>query len=243
MPLKRIVQATLIATLFLNGCENKDDLTLPVKVSFKFGISDNQYETSEYLEFTGCRIGVQRIGFEGNREAGGDIHFVTDPSLNLQTLTFNELPVTVSTFDIPQGIYYYMKWDISLKCVDTNGLNDGRDESYPCVGIIFTGNYRTIGGTVVPFALEIDKPEIFRIMSYDTAGDQTIILSVDKEYEAVVWFTPDFAFSAISRQTLEEAEISNDNNNPVIIISSMVNDELYQILLYRIFLSASVTVK
>lgn len=239
----KIRLAGLIALLLVTGCVRKDDLTLPVKVFFKFGILRDYKASKEYLEFTGCKIGVQQIGFEGSREAGGDIYFTSDPSLNLQTLSFNQEPVTISEFDIPQGVYESMKWDITLKCVDAVGLTDGRDESYPCISIVFTGNYTSLNGSVIPLILDIDKPEIFRILASDPGGEPIIVLSVDKEYEAIVWFTPELAFSVISRQSLEVAEISGGSTNPRIIISSRINEELYEILLYRIIQSASVIVK
>ena len=239
----KIRLAAIIALLLATGCVRKDDLTLPVKVYFKFGILRDYNTSKEYLEFTGCRIGIQQIGFAGSREAGGDIYFTSDPSLNLQTLSFTQEPVTISEFDIPQGVYDSMKWDITLKCVDAMGLTDGRNESSPCISIVFTGNYTSLRGSVIPLILDIDKPEIFRILASDPGGDPIIVLSVGKEYEAIVWFTPEFAFSVITRQLLEEAEISGDNDNYRIIISSRINKELYQILLYRIIQSASVIVK
>lgn len=239
----KIRLAAIMALLLVVCCVRKDDLTLPVKVYFKFGILRDYNSSKEYLDFTGCRIGIRQIGFEGIREAGGNIHFTSDPSLKLQTLSFTREPVTISEFDIPQGVYDTMKWDITLKCVDTEGITDGRDESYPCIGIVFTGNYTSLNGSVIPIILDIDKPEIFRILSYDPGGDPIIVLSVEKEYEAVVWFTPETAFSVISRQSLEEAEITGDNLNRRIIISSRINEDLYEILLYRIIKYASVIVK
>jgi hypothetical protein len=68
-------------------------------------------------------------------------------------------------------------------------------------------------------------------------------LSVNKEYEATVLFAPEKAFSSISRESFEEAEISGDSGNPKIIISSSKNKGLYMILSYRIFQSAEVVVK
>jgi hypothetical protein len=221
----------------------KDDFTLPVKVSLKIGISPDKSFYSSYLDFTGCRVGIQNIAFEGKRETGGNVHFVTDPEMNLQTLSFNEKPAVISTFDIPQGVYYNMQWDIAFKCIDTGGLIPDRDESYPCIGIITTGNYKSLSGAVIPFVFAIDKPEMFRVRSFDPTGDPVIVLSVDKEYEAVVYFAPEKAFSEISRQSLEEAQTTGDLFNPVIIISSSMNIELYQILLYHMFLSASIVVK
>jgi hypothetical protein len=107
MTLYKIKVASVILILFMAGCREKDDLTLPVKVYFKIGISPENSLNTEYLHFTDCKIGIQRIQFEGKREAGTDIFFETDPNMNLQTLSFAQQPLTISVFNIPQGIYNY----------------------------------------------------------------------------------------------------------------------------------------
>jgi hypothetical protein len=136
-----------------------------------------------------------------------------------------------------------MKWDISMKCIETEGLIGDRDESYPCIGIVISGNYKSSDGSVIPFIFAIDEPEQFSVISSDPDGNSRIVLSVKKEYEATVYFAPERAFSAISRESFEEAEISGYGEHPNIIISSSSNQDMYEILLYRIFLSASVIVK
>jgi len=243
MALNKLQVVGIILILTIAGCVKKDDFTLPVKVSLKIGISPDRSFYSDYLYFTGCQVGIQRIEFEGKRETGGNVHFVTDPEMNLQTLSFTEQPAIISTFDIPQGVYYNMLWEIAFKCIDTGGLIPDRDESYPCFGIMTTGNYMSLSGAVIPFIFVIDKPEMFRVRSYDPSGDPVIALSVDKEYEAIVYFDPEKAFSEINRQSLEEAQTTGDLLNPAIIISSSMNAELYQILLYHMFFSASIVVK
>jgi hypothetical protein len=234
----KLVIITLI--LFIAGCTEKDELTLPVKVYFKIGISPDNSLNTEYLDFTKCQIGIQSIQFEGKREAGTDIFFETDPNMNLQTLSFTQQPLIISIFNIPQGIYNYMKWDISMKCIDTEGLID---DHYPCIGIVISGDYTSLDGSKIPFIFAIDEPELFSVRSYDPNDNSTIVLSVNKEYEATVLFAPEKAFSSISRESFEEAEISGDSGNPKIIISSSKNKGLYMILSYRIFQSAEVVVK
>ena len=72
----------IILILFFPSCTEKDELTLPVNVDFMISISDNS-SNDEYLTFTGGVIGIQKIGFEGKREAGEDVFFETDPKMDL----------------------------------------------------------------------------------------------------------------------------------------------------------------
>lgn len=225
----------IILSLLMAGCTNKDELTRPVKVSFKIGIvSDNTSVTSpKYLDFNECQIGIQGIRFEGKREAGGDVYFETDSKMNLNTITFFE-PVIISEFDVPQGIYYYMKWDIDMRCIE---------EYDPCAGIIIKGNYYSLAGPKIPFVLEIEQPEEFSIRAFDPQDKTTIVLTKDKSYEAKVLFNPVSAFQAISQASFESAHISYDTGNMIIIISRNDNMDLYTILLDRIFQSAKVVIK
>jgi len=242
MKLFKVRLAGLILLVLISGCSKKDDLTLPVKVYFKIGVAQNSSYNAEYFVFNECEIGIQSIRFEGKREAGGDIYFETDSKMNLQPITFLQ-PVQVSVFDIPQGIYYYMKWDLTMKCINPEGLTDGRDESDPCIGITVSGNYMTTYGGSIPFVLAIDEAEQFDVSASDPDGNSLIALSVDREYEATVLFDPEYAFHIISREVFETTEVLNVNGIPTIIISSHKNTDLYMILLYRIFQNVTISVK
>jgi hypothetical protein len=243
MTFQKIKAVAIILILIISGgCLKKDDLTLPVKVSFKIGIQTDHISDYQYLNISECQIGISSIQFEGKREAGGDIFFETDSKMNLQTLSFFQ-PILITVFDIPQGIYDYMKWDISMKCINTEGLIEDRDGSFPCIGIILSGEYKYLDGSEIPVVFAIDEPELFSVRAYDPNNYSRIVLSVNKEYEAIVFFAPGYAFLPISRESFETAEVSGDSMNRKIIISSTQNEDLYEILLYRIIQSAKVVFK
>lgn len=241
----KLVIITLI--LFLPGCIEKDDLTLPVKVDFKIGISENSSK-DEYLTFTGGKIGIQKIQFEGKREAGEDVFFETDPKMNFPPLAFNisGQPALISDFDIPQGIFKYMKWDITLKETVIDELiddDDDDDDDTPYIGLAISGTYTYLSGISIPFIIAIDIAEQLSVRSFDADGNSTIVLSVDKDYEAILLLDPAYAFHSISRESLEEADESDDSGIEIIVISSEENEDLYEVLLYRIAQSAKVIVK
>jgi hypothetical protein len=237
------VLAIIPMILLFNGCTEKDDLTLPVKVDFRIGISENSAK-DEYLTFTGGKIGIRGIRFEGKREAGGDVFFETDPELNLPELQFNASPGTsiISDFDIPQGIFNYMKWEINLKEIETDGLNDDDTDSH-YTGLAVSGTYSNLSGVSIPFIIAIDNAELLSVNSYDQDGNSRIALSVNKDYEAILLLDLAYAFHSISRESLEDADVSDENGTPIIVISIEQNDDLYEDLLYRIDQSAKVIVK
>ncbi len=223
----------------------KDELTLPVRVYFKIGISPENSTSSSYLSFTEGQIGVQGIQFEGKREAGEDIFFETDPKMNLQTFAFSTSEQTlISDFDIPQGIFNYMKWDINLKKIETEGYIDDDDTGSLSIGLVISGIYKYSDGSSIPVIIAIDDTEQFSVKSDDPVGNSRIVLSSNKEYyEAVLLLAPVYAFSSISRESLEEADISGDPGHQVIIISRNENEDLYENLLYRIALSARILIR
>lgn len=243
--IKLVSIITLI--LFLTGCSKKDDLTLPVKVYFKIGISPENINSVKFLRFTDGHIGVQRIRFEGKREAGEDVFFETDPKMNLHTLAFStdENPL-ISDFDLPQGIYNYMKWDINLKRITTEGLFDDNDEDSLSIGLVIQGSYKYNDGSSITVIIAIDDTEQFSVRYDDPDPDPNsgIVLSVDKDYyEAILFLAPVKAFSSISRESLEGADISSDSGHQVIMISRNKNKYLYDNLMYRIEQSASIIFK
>jgi hypothetical protein len=237
---------SIILILFIAGCREKDELTLPVRIYFKIGISPEGATSSSYLSFADGHIGVQRIQFEGKREAGEDIFFETDPKMNLQTLEFSTSEQTlISDFDIPQGIFNYMKWDVNLKKIVTEGYIDDDGTGALSIGLVISGIYKySDGQSSIPVIIAIDDTEQFSVKSDDPVGNSRIVLSANKEYyDAVLLLAPVYAFSSISRESLEEADISGDPGHQVIIISRNENEDLYENLLYRIALSARILIK
>jgi hypothetical protein len=248
----KLVIITLI--LFIAGCEKqKDELTLPVRTHLKIYFIQPQEEYG-YITFTEGQIGIQRIQFEGQREAGGDIFFETDPQTNLPALLFSSPPpVIVSDFDIPQGIYNSMKWNIELKRIVTDELTVNDDTDSLNTGFAIKGWYTYWIWSSdpeefpidvnIPFIVAIDDTEQFGFRSYDPDHNSRIVLSENKDYEAILSLNLPYAFAPISQESFEKADISGDSLHPRIIISRNENEELYNIILDRLAESSFVLIK
>ncbi len=225
---------------------------------FRIGIEKLNYRYGgfpyvEYFSFTKGRIGIQMIGFEGKREAGGDIYFETDPKINMPTIEFGEKPTLISVYDIPQGIYNYMKWDIYLKKIVSDQLIDYDDTDSLNTGIVIEGNFvqewwdeddgwwdLLDSVSIKPFILEIRDTEQFSVKAYPSNPYRSIVLSENTDYIATLLLDLPYAFDSISRESFEEAEISGYSEHPVVIISRNKNKYLYDIILNRLELSSSV---
>jgi len=242
----KLLLITLI--LLLAGCQ-KDDLTLPVRVSLKISIfSDYRMD----FNFTEGQISIKRIEFEGIREAGGNVFFETEPDINFPALEFGQQPEIISDFDIPQGIYNHMRWDIYLKKIVTDELIDDNVTDSLNTGLVIKGHYDTwayddwdfelIRLDSIPFIFAMDDTEQFGVRSCDVYNNSTIVFSESKDYEAILWLNLSYAFGSISSVSFMEAEISGDSEHPVVIISSSKNKDLYMIILDRIFRNAKVII-
>jgi hypothetical protein len=249
MILHKIKLSSVILLLFISGCTKKDELTLPVTINLKVGTIPN----AGYCFFTKGRIGVQKIQFEGKRESGGDIFFETDPSNIFPTLEFIEQNETITSFEIPQGIYKLMKWDVYLNKIATDELTDYDYTDSLNTGLVLKGDYGYDDSWFwddepppenwipsIPVILAIDDIEQFSFKSYFPDPNSTGVFTENKDYKIILIFNLAYAFDSISRESFEKAEISGDSLNQKIIISSNKNKNLYENILSRLATSSRV---
>jgi hypothetical protein len=223
----------------------KDEFTRPVGISLSVAITE-QYKTSDSLTFEGGEIIVNEISFEGKREVGEDYSFNSESGKKFGPQDFYPLSANtdaIANFDIPQGIYTLMRWRFEL----SEGLqrlesDDDDDDDLETPGLILNGNYISRDGETLRIIIEIDPFESFGCQSVTEAGEKTINIFSGGNYNAVLYFDPYFAFRAISEDSLDDADYSDDDISPVLLISSDSNEELYEIILFRLQQSARIVV-
>jgi hypothetical protein len=254
MILRMIKLASIVLLLFITGCTEKDELTLPVTLKFKIdpGKMEPKYAGFPYVDyfsFTEGQMGIKSIQFEGKREYGDDIFFETDPRISY-SLELRGKPVTISDFNVPQGIYNYMKWNIFLKKIVTDELIEYNDTDSSNPGLVLKGYFNQIwyneeideidSVSKIPFLLAIDEEEQFSFRTISGNENTSIVLSDKSEYSATLALNLLHVFDAISRESVENAETSGDSLNQKIIISRNKNKYLYEIILYRLATSTRV---
>jgi hypothetical protein len=238
------ISLVVISMLVQQSCID-DEFTRPVRVSLSVIITE-QNKTNNILSFESGEIIVNEIQFNGQREAGGDYSFNTESGKKFGPQDFypqsgNQQELT--HFDFPQGIYTSMNWKFGL----SDGLErlkeeDDDDEDIGTPGLILHGNYIDPEGVTQQVRIEIDPFESFECLSLTDTGDENINIISGSTYTAVLCFDPYFVFRAISSESLEEADYEDDGISPVLLISSDSNEELYEIILYRLQLSAKIFV-
>jgi hypothetical protein len=246
---------SIILILFFSGCTEKDELTLPVRIHFKIWFKQREpdfvaYPYAEYFSFSEGQIGIQSISFEGKREAGEDVFFETDPKISIPTVEFGEQPGSISDFEIPQGIYNYIRWGISLKKIMSDELIDDNDLDSLHTGLVIKGYFNKIwwnldgygvadSTSAIPFVLTIDDIEQFSCISVNSNSGFGRGLSENKDYSAYMLLDLVYAFESISGESID---ISGDILHQKIMISSRENKDLYTIILHRIATSTKVNI-
>jgi len=230
------LSSVFFLTIIFTGCQ-KDELTLPVSVDMNIRIEPSSLS---YISFDGGQVLFKHLIFEGHRAEGGDIYFNTQPGKEMGPISFSDAKegAFIKNFDIPQGVYNQMEWELQLSSLPPSLFPDDEDyenddeDNHP--GLLLTGTYRQLNGTYIPISLVIDAIEKFTAHTSHGERIESQTLSAGKAYSAYLTFDPSYATAAISRQSLEDAEINDDFFSPFIEISSDENDQLYEHILYRL---------
>jgi hypothetical protein len=237
-----------IISIFIYQSCTKDDLTRPVRISLTVIINE-QYKTNNTLLFERGEITLREIQFDGKREAGGDYSFNTESGKNFGPNYFyppSSPQETLANFDLPQGVYSGMRWKFEL----SDGLerleqDDDDDDNYnsETPGLILDGSYINNEREMLRIRIEIDPFESFDCLALADNGNKNISIVSGITYNAILYLDPYFVFRAISSESLEEADYSDDELSPVLLISSDSNKELYEIILFRLQQSVKIVVR
>ena len=223
-----------------------DEFTTPVRMSLSAIITE-QNKTNDTLSFGSGEIIINEIQFSGKREAGGDYSFNTEPGKKIGPQVFYPQSGNqheLAQFDFPQGIYTLMNWKFKL----SDGLerleeeDDDDDDDIGTAGLILQGSYIDPEGVTQQVRIEIDPFELFECLSLADTGDENISIIAGSSYIAVLYVDPYYAFRGISSESLEEADYYDDVIVPVLLISSDSNEDLYEIILYRLQQSVRIVV-
>lgn len=258
----RSLIVSFLALFFMQACVviPDDDLSKPVAVDLHVGWESNNTGVS-YLEFSKLMINISRINFYGTRQEGSDIFFdATPPSPvdNIVLLPGNN-SVKVESFDLPQGIYTQLKWELTTGVVERGFLLDelGLDyddiiDEIPGKGMVLSGLYQRLSGEQNLVFLAIDNNDLYSFFS-SHLGDGTSAIQSPNNYLFSLFFDPYAAIGSIERSAWEDAEtddldfdddddddkkfgiLEEDDDDEIdyILISSDENSDLYERILFR----------
>jgi len=208
--------------LFLGAC-SKEEFTKPADVNFVFQMNQ-QLNDGKFLRFEEGIYRFDKIEFDGERESGGDVFFISDfvnqISADLDDQTTNQ-PVT---FDIPQGIYQKieLRFDTEIKAPDDHMM-------------IFEGLFNSARRKrEIPVRVEIDLSATIEVIAESKSGGLDIVLSQDKTNVAEVKIDPIFMFQLSNSRSLESADLIEENGEELILINENFNVVIYDRLINRL---------
>jgi hypothetical protein len=221
----------ITVTLVLVTSCSKDELTLPSKVYFHFGMtpySDSEDEEGfkNGNESTGQpgpisfsiqegTLVIAAIEFDGKRAQGQDVYFISDFPAPLVTKLHEGGTQATVDFDIPQGIY--KRIDISLH------LGNGADAAPLKLEGVF--NRPGIGPVKLIFEYAFD--DIITIRSTGSGVNHQITLRKDQPSNAMVQLDTGSLFALVNPGVFMNADISVENGQNILRISNNHNRNIF----------------
>jgi hypothetical protein len=218
-----------------------DELSTPVNVNLHLEMGTNT-PAINYVDFHNIAIAVQQIKFYGIREEGSDIFFNSQPNVpfGIYSIRKNQPAPQIDAFDLPQGVYNQMRWEIQTREIDDDYYEDYFDEELDefidvdDFGIIIEGTYTKLDGTQILLFIAIDPSEMLLMETFDTGGNNQLSLLAGKTYNIRLEINPYIAIQNIERSLLENAESDEEDDVQYIEISSDENEDLYERILFRL---------
>ena len=224
----------------------KDELTLPVRVSFDFELIPHEegnflkstlHEDPEILQppnIPGGRLSVAKgslsiesIEFDGRRDEGKDVFFISNlPGPLLVDLETGKVNLEVS-FDIPQGVYSMVEIY----------LNPGGGDAAP---LILEGFIKRGAADEIPVRFEYDISEKLKIRAESKHQSNKIVLRKDVESKASIIIDAGSIFQFVNPSVIRNALVSSIEGKEIIIVSPDINIDIFNALAARVEKSISI---
>jgi hypothetical protein len=261
--LYRWLIVSVLSLFFIQACVviPDDDLSKPVEVDLHVGWESNNTAAS-YMEFSKLMTNISRINFYGTRQEGSDIFFDATPSSAGDNIVL--IPGTsslrVESFDLPQGIYTQLKWELTTGIIERGFLLDELGFEYDDIideltgkGMVLSGSYQRLSGVQTLIFLAIDNNDLYSFFSKHL-NDETSAIQSPNNYLFSLVFNPYTAIETIDRSAWENADtddvdfddgeddddkkfgvLEDDDDDEIeyILISSDNNSDLYERILFR----------
>ncbi len=215
----------LLFLIGLGSC-SKEEFTKPSVVKFEFKMNAGLNE-GMFLKFEEGYFNFNAVGFDGERETGGDVFFLApfdDPVKADLGKGITNQPVE---FDVPQGIYQRIKIAFYM--------DEIKDEPK----LRFNGIYNGVRWGNIPVRVDINYNEVIEINADPASGHNEIVLTRDMPSIAEITIDPVSMFVLINSRILESADITEIDGISTIVISENSNERLYNFLIGKVERSTS----
>ncbi len=213
----------------LKGCIPDDELSKPVVVDL-FLQTDGNTSGSNHILIHNVYFAFNSISFYGIRQEGSDIFFQSEPSVESGSYMLNPASnMQLASFDIPQGVYNQMKWELLTRNLPPGFVNEPFTELFLSpfggsqnFGMIITAEFREEpDDEPVNVILGVESNNIFSFFT-TTANEQTPELQSPRSfrvdllinfYQALTSIEPEAWDDAYIREYEFDDDDDNDDND------------------------------
>ena len=238
--IRHMLLSMILLAIF--SCE-PDDLSKPVRVHFELSFVQEN-DPLPYMTFRYILVDAEQISFYGIRQEGNDVLFNTRPgdTFGMHILSPSQSSSYVTYFDLPQGIYQLMRWEIELGEIDEDIYPEDYIDSAD-FGFIIEGTYTRQDGSSVLIYIAIEEEDLIRIESINNEGETPIPILINNVYTVSLQINPHALMRGIPRSMLEQAETDEEDDIEFIEISEDENEELYNLFLFQLSKSLKAVVR
>lgn len=206
----------LFSLFIIESCGKKWKET--TDCSFKFDIA-KEYGSNN-MQFNAGYMILRKIKFTGDRKQGDDVDFSNDIYTQTDFSTGN-ISAAVK-YDIPQGTYTSIDLEIEV-----------HDEgSVPSIQL--NGNYINSVTDTISVLFQFFSGETFKIQGKTQSGSSQIVLIEGTSSTAQITYDPVYWFGTVTKNMLDNAELTNISGVPTIVISNDENENIFDYVSDRI---------
>ena len=227
MNFRKLIYPLLLVSGLMSSCE-KDELTLPTTVIFEFSMNVNE-EDGKFLQFDQGELSFNALEFDGDREAGQDIFFLSEFEDSVEVDLDLEVASENVSYDVPQGVYKRIKLRIG-----SNSLTAGPRINYG-------GIYNSARNGDIEVRIEFSGDEPIEMNAVGPSANNEIVLNKNMPTTAEIHFDPLILFQFANSRQLESADVIIIEGNPVIIISKDANITIFNQIVSRLERSITAT--
>ncbi len=236
----RVLFFMLVAIIPSCGSDEND----PVRVNFDVRFELNTQQPAHF-SFSRLAVSIHSLRFVGTRQTGNDVVFNTRPgqAVGFFDLNPSRFLVPVTWFDIPEGVYNSMRWELATRAMDDDIYHDDDPFSLDDYGMVIFGSYTRVNGAFTNLIIALDPADVLKFDSFNAQNQLPVTLIFGNTYSAEVVINPFAIMGAVPRSMLEQAEFSEEDEGFYLVISSDENEDIYSLLLLSLSRNLRVIVK
>lgn len=232
--LKPALKASLficfVSVILFPSCKKKLTETATINLIFNYDTSNFK---NKNFTVTSLTINLDRLKFNGQRKQGNDVLFESKPALS-------EIPVasngsSVISYELPQGVYTQMVFDLSYNRSDTNAI------------ITINGFHHGPKNKITPVLIQITTAAFTNSIAKNTSGGYEIIVSEKQILTAKINIPLPFWIETIGKGEFDESDDFEDDHHQwgttIKYIDRYHNVKMYDKIINRLNSPPEITVE